>query len=167
MTASTEERYVVTRTIPAAPADVFAVLADPARHRNTEPGDWVRDAIDPQPITGTGQMFAVNMFFDRGDGDGHYIVHNVVSDFDLDRTIAWLPGQLDDFGAHSPGGWWWRYDLEPNGSGTDVTLTYDWSATSQEFRDAIGFPVFGPDFIEESLATLERAVGQGTSSGPS
>ncbi|MCT7660753.1 SRPBCC family protein [Mycobacterium deserti] len=156
MTAPTEERYVVTRTIPAPPAKIFAVLADPARHKHTEPGDWVRDAEDTDPITGTGQMFAVNMFLDRAGG--HYVMHNVVTAFEPDRTIAWLPGQLDESGKHSPGGWWWRYDLTPNGTGTDVTLTYDWSETDQGFRDAVGVPVFGPEFIEESLAALERAV---------
>ena len=156
MTTATDERYVVTRTIPASPAKVFAVLADPSRHRDTEPGDWVRDAIDSEPITGTGQMFAVNMFLEQAGG--HYVMHNVVTEFEPDRTIAWLPGQLDESGNHSPGGWWWRYDLAPNGSGTDVTLTYDWSKTEQEFRDTVGVPVFGPDFIEESLAALERAV---------
>jgi uncharacterized protein YndB with AHSA1/START domain len=156
MTTTTQERYVVTRTIPAAPAKVFAVLADPGRHKNTEPGDWVRDAIDTDPITGTGQMFAVNMFLERAGG--HYVMHNLVTEFKPDRSIAWLPGQLDESGKHSPGGWWWRYDLTPNGTGTDVTLTYDWSETDQGFRDTVGVPVFGPEFIEESLAALERAV---------
>jgi hypothetical protein len=156
MTTSTAERYVVTRTIAAAPSEIFAVLANPVRHKDTEPGDWVREAIDTEPITETGQIFAVNMFFDRADG--HYVVHNVVTEFERDRTIAWKPGQLEESGAHSPGGWWWRYELTPNGSGTDVTLTYDWSNTKQEFRDEVGFPVFGEDFIEESLAALERAV---------
>jgi hypothetical protein len=37
-------------------------------------------------------------------------------------------------------------------------MTYDWSNTTQQFRDAVGVPVFGQDFIEESLASLERAV---------
>ncbi len=156
MTTSTEERYVVTRTIPAAPAEIFAVLANPARHKDTEPGDWVRDAIDTAPITGKGQMFGVNMFLEQAGG--HYVMHNLVTNFEQDRTIAWLPGQLDEAGKHGPGGWWWRYDLTPNGEGTDVTITYDWSDTEQEFRDTIGVPVFGPDFIEESLASLERAV---------
>lgn len=156
MSAPTRERYVATRTIAASPAEVFAVLADPTRHRDTEPGDWVRDAIDTHPITGVGQMFAVNMFLEAAGG--HYVMHNVVSEFESDRTIAWLPGQLDDAGRHGPGGWWWRYDLQPNGSGTDVTLTYDWSGTEQGFRDAADVPVFGPEFIEESLAALQRAV---------
>ncbi len=47
----TTEQYVVTRTVPAAPAQVFAVLADPARHHDTEPGDWVRDSKDTTRIT--------------------------------------------------------------------------------------------------------------------
>jgi hypothetical protein len=156
MSAPTQERYVASRTIAASPAEVFAVLADPTRHRDTEPGDWVRDAIDTEPITRVGQIFAVNMFLEAAGG--HYVMHNLVTEFETDRTIAWLPGQLDDAGKHGPGGWWWRYDLRPNGSGTDVTITYDWSGTEQGFRDAVGVPVFGPEFIEESLAALERAV---------
>ena len=43
---TTDERYTVTRTIAATPAAIFAILSDPARHKDTEPGDWVRDAID-------------------------------------------------------------------------------------------------------------------------
>ncbi len=43
----TDRRFVVTRTIPAAPAEIFALLADPTRHQETEPGDWVRDAVEP------------------------------------------------------------------------------------------------------------------------
>jgi hypothetical protein len=158
MTAATDERYVVTRTIAATPAEIFAVLADPTRHKDTEPGDWVRDAVDPDPVTASGQMFAVNMYLEQAGG--HYVMHNVVTEFDEDRTIGWLPGQLDESGQHSPGGWTWRYDLTPNGAGTDVTLTYDWSGTVQEFRDTVGVPVFGDDFIAASLATLERTVSQ-------
>jgi hypothetical protein len=151
-----DERYVITRTIAATPADIFAVLANPTRHQDTEPGDWVRDAIDTDPLTRRGQMFAVNMFLEQAGG--HYVMHNLVTEFDQNRTIAWLPGQLDDAGRHSPGGWAWRYDLAPTDAGTDVTLTYDWSATVQDFRDNVGVPVFGEDFIEESLATLDRTV---------
>lgn len=36
MTA-TPERYVVTHSIAATPEEIFAVLADPSRHQNTEP----------------------------------------------------------------------------------------------------------------------------------
>lgn len=151
------ERYVVTRTIAATPSEVFAVLADPARHQDTEPEDWVRDAIDPQPITHTGQIFAVNMFLEQAWG--HYVMDNLVTEFEPDRVIAWLPGQLDDEGNHQPGGWWWRYELAPNGDGTDVTLTYDWTDTAQSFLDQVGsMPPFAESYIEESLAALDRSV---------
>lgn len=157
MSAPAEERYVVTRTIAASPSEIFAVLADPARHKDTEPGDWVRDAADTVPITESGQIFAMNMFLEAAGGD--YVTHNLVTNFDRDRSIAWLTGNLDDAGQHNPGGWWWRYDLAPNGDGTDVTLTYDWTDTSQAFRDQVGgMPPFPVRFIEQSLESLARAV---------
>ncbi len=156
MTATTE-RYVVTRTIAATPAQIFAVLVDPSRHQNTEPTDWVRDAVDTAPITGTGQIFAMNMYLTQAGGD--YVTYNLVNVFDEDRAIGWMPGILDEAGNHAPGGWFWRYDLVPNGDGTDVTLTYDWSATSQGFRDQVGgMPLFGEDYLVGSLATLEQSV---------
>jgi hypothetical protein len=156
MSTLTEERYVVTRIIPATAAEIFAVLADPSRHQETEPGDWVRDAIDTDPITAVGQIFAMNMYVEQAGGA--YVVHNRVAEFEKDRTIAWLPGQLTDANEYAPCGWWWRYDLRPTSEGTEVTLTYDWSNTEQEFRDTIEMPVFPVDFIEESLKSLERAV---------
>lgn len=153
----TDERYVVTRTIAATPAEIFAILSDPSRHKDTEPGDWVRDAVDTEPITGTGQIFAVNMFLERLGGP--YVMHNLVTAFEQDGTIAWSPGRLDDAGNHQPGGWTWRYDLAPNGTGTDVTLTYDWSGTPQQFRDSVRrMPPFGVQFIEDSLDALGRSV---------
>jgi hypothetical protein len=156
MTA-TIERYVVTRSIAATPEEIFAVLADPCRHQKTEPTDWVRDAVDTAPITGTGQMFAMNMFLTQAGG--HYVTYNLVNVFDQDRAIGWQPGQLDDAGNHVPGGWFWRYDLAPNGDHTDVTLTYDWNATPQDFRDRVGgMPVFPEDYLAASLVTLERSV---------
>ncbi len=156
MTA-TAERYVVTRTIAASPAEIFAVLVDPSRHQNTEPTDWVRDAVDTAPITGTGQIFAMNMFLEQAGG--HYVTYNLVDVFEKDRAIGWMPGALDDAGNHSPGGWSWRYDLAPNGDRTDVTLTYDWSGTPQDFRDRVGgMPRFPKDYLAASLATLERSV---------
>jgi hypothetical protein len=154
---TTTERYVVTRTIAATPEEVFAVLADPSRHQNTEPGDWVRDAVDSVPITGTGQMFAMNMFLEQAGG--HYVTHNLVNVFEKDHAIGWITGRLDDAGNHAPGGWFWRYDLAPNGDRTDVTLTYDWTATPQDFRDRVGgMPIFPEDYLAASLITLERTV---------
>lgn len=152
------ERYVVTRTIAAPAAEIFALLADPSRHPNTEPGDWVRSAVDAAPITGTDQIFAMNMYLAE-PGPGEYVAHNLVSAFEKDRAIEWKTGQLNDAGVHDAGGWFWRYDLAPNGDGTDVTLTYDWTDTPQAFRDQVGgMPLFPEGYLTESLTSLERAV---------
>ncbi|MBB2991124.1 hypothetical protein FHR72_002597 [Mycolicibacterium iranicum] len=157
-----QDRYVVTRTIAAPPSDVFAVLADPGRHQETEPTDWVRDAVTTEKLTAAGQVFAVNMYLERIGGP--YVMHNLVTVFEQDRAIAWLPGRLDDAGSHDAMGWSWRYDLTPTDGGTDVTLTYDWSATPQQTRDQLGgLPPFGEDFIAKSLASLARAAGDDAS----
>jgi hypothetical protein len=145
-----------SRTISAPPQMIFAVLSDPSRHQDTEPGDWVRDAVDPEPIKGVDQVFAMNMFHPRAGGD--YVMHNRVAVFEQDRTIAWDPGRPDEQDNLRFGGWQWRYDLRPDSDGTRVTLTYDWSACPQPLRDAIGFPPFGPEFLDDSLAALDRAV---------
>lgn len=158
-TQAVDERYVATRVLPAPAAAIFAVLSDPARHQDTEPTDWVRAAIEPQPITHVGQVFGMNMFM--APIGGHYVMHNRVTVFDLDRSIGWSPGQLDDEGELQLGGWTWRYDLVPVGDGTTVTLTYDWSGTPQSVRDTIGTPPpFAPEFLDQSLEALERAVGR-------
>lgn len=154
------ERYEVTRTIAATSEAVFAVLADPARHQDTEPGDWVRDAVAPAPITDAGQIFAMNMYLTHIGGD--YVTYNLVNVFDQNKAIGWMPGRLDDEGKHLRGGWFWRYDLAANGDSTDVTLTYDWTDTPQEFRDQVGaMPPFPPDYLAASLAALERTVKSG------
>ena len=157
MTATDEERFVATRTIEAPASAVFAVLTDPRRHQETEPSDWVRSAVEPETITEVGQIFGMNMFLEQIGGA--YVMHNRVTVFDEDTAIAWEPGQFDDSGELSVGGWFWRYDLEPRGEQTDVTLTYDWSGTPQEFRDEIGgLPPFGPDFLHKSLVSLDSAA---------
>ena len=51
-TPSQQERLVAERLVGASPAQVFALLTDPARHQETEPGEWVRDALDTTPVTG-------------------------------------------------------------------------------------------------------------------
>lgn len=151
------ERYIRTRTIDAQPATVFALLSDPARHHETEPGDWVRGAIEPKPITEVGQVFGMQMYA-TGAG-GEYVMHNRVTAFDQDRTIGWEPGQYDESGTLGTGGWWWRYDLAAQDQRTAVTLTYDWSAVPQQLREQLGgFPVFTPEFLDESLAALDRAI---------
>lgn len=151
----------VTRRMPVPPAAVWAVLTDPARHHQTEPGDWVRDAIDPEPLTRVGQVFGMNMGFPQ-NGEP-YVMHNRVIALEPERVIAWAPGMLRD-GELPPGAWWtWRYELaavEDAGSApvTDVTLVYDWTDAPGWFRQEVPLPAFGEDYLQESLASLETAA---------
>ncbi|MDZ7930827.1 MAG: SRPBCC family protein [Rhodococcus sp. (in: high G+C Gram-positive bacteria)] len=151
------ECLVVDRTIDATPAEIFAVLTDPTRHQDTEPGSWVRSAVDTDPITAMGQIFAVNMFLDAAGG--HYVMHNLVIAYVQDRTIAWLPGARSGDGDIGYGGWWWRYDLTPTEDGTAVTLTYDWTDTPEVNRAEIGgMPAVPERFLDASLASLASSM---------
>lgn len=153
-----DEQLVRTHTINAPAADIFAVLADPARHHDTEPGDWVQGAIDAEPLTEVGQLFGMNMHLAARDSD--YQMWNEVTVLEPNRSIAWAPGMRDDSGTITAGGHVWRYDLEPGADGaTRVTLTYDWSGMPQQIRDQIGgMPPFEGEFLDESLTSLEQAL---------
>jgi hypothetical protein len=59
----------------------------------------------------------------------------------------------------------WRYDLRPTGTGTEVTLTYDWSAPPGDVREYLSFPPFPADHLTNSPAHLaELATGRVRSS---
>lgn len=146
-----------SREIAAQPDDIFAVLADPARHRETEPGDWVQASIETDTLTRQGQVFGINMHHEAVGGD--YQMWNTVTALDPGRTIAWAPGRRDKNGDIAQGGHIWRYDLEPSGGSTVVTLTYDWSAMPHQAREQVGgMPPFGEAFLDQSLSSLAQAV---------
>jgi hypothetical protein len=45
------------------PADaIFAVLADPAKRAAIDGTGWVRDPLDRQPLTASGQIFRMAMY---------------------------------------------------------------------------------------------------------
>lgn len=158
----TAESVSATTMINAAAGTVFALLTDPARHAAIDGTGWVCEAIDPQPITATGQVFRMGMFHPEHP-DGSYEMHNVVLDLEQDRAVAWRPGFVEDVstGRLGFGGWTWRYDLTP--SGTDacrVVHTYDWSAVGPEPRTYLEFPPFPDDHLANSLEHLgELATG--------
>jgi uncharacterized protein YndB with AHSA1/START domain len=148
-----QENVSVTRTV-AAPAErVFAVLADPTTHPAIDGTGWVRKATDQEPLTRVGQVFRMDMYH-ANHPDGEYKMANEVQVLDPPRTISWRPGQEED-GRLEFGGWWWRYDLAPaDGSGTEVTLTFDWSAVPPQIREYIQFPPFEIGHLHNSLDHL-------------
>lgn len=82
-------------TIEVSAARVFAVLTDPGQHAAIDGTGWVCEALDPEPITASGQVFRMNMFHPNHP-DGNYEIHNLVWLFDQDRAVAWRPGFVED-----------------------------------------------------------------------
>jgi hypothetical protein len=157
------ENIHATLTVNAPAQTVFDVLADPTTHAAIDGTGWVRDAVDGEQLTATGQIFRIGMYHDNHPNK-HYEMANRVEVFDRPHAIAWLPGAQP---GHIPGrqgsaddpvefgGWFWRYDLEPVGDDrTEVTLTYDWSGVPAQQREAIGFPPFDPKHLDNSLKHL-------------
>ncbi|WP_349270026.1 activator of HSP90 ATPase [Mycolicibacterium parafortuitum] len=150
------ETMTVEATVDARVTATFALLADPANHAAIDGTGWVREALDPEPLAGVGQMFRVAMYHDNHP-DGHYEMANKVIAFEQDRVLGWEPGQAGPDGVVGYGGWTWRYDLEPIGATqTRVTLTYDWSGVPAELREHIEFPPFPVTHLENSLDNLAK-----------
>jgi hypothetical protein len=61
----TEETVSATTTISASAETVFAVLADPSRHAAVDGTGRVRDSLDGQRLTGSGQIFRITMYHEN------------------------------------------------------------------------------------------------------
>jgi uncharacterized protein YndB with AHSA1/START domain len=154
------DENISATTIINAPAEaVFAVLAEPARHAAVDGTGWVREPLDGQPLTAAGQVFRMAMYHPEHP-DGNYEIANQILVFDPPRAISWKPGYDTGDGTLGFGGWTWRYDLAPSGpSRTEVTLTYDWSATPAPVRERFQFPAaLPPGHLDNSLAHLASLV---------
>jgi uncharacterized protein YndB with AHSA1/START domain len=154
----TDDSVSATTVINAPAEAVFAVLADPATHAAIDGTGWVRQSLNPTPLTAAGQIFEMSMYH-ANHPDGIYQMANRVQVFHPPNTISWEPGYDAGDGTLSFGGWIWRYDLSPAGpSTTTVTLSYDWSAVPDPIREHIGFPPFPPDHLGNSLAHLAELI---------
>ena len=162
------ENIHATLTVNAPAQTVFDVLADPTTHAAIDGTGWVRDAVDGEQLTATGQIFRIGMYHDN-QPNKHYEIANRVEVLDRPRAIAWQPGSepRHDPGSEGSGdgpiefgGWIWRYDLESVGAGqTEVTLTYDWSGVPPDNHE-IEFPPFPRQHLDDSLKHLAELVEQ-------
>jgi Polyketide cyclase / dehydrase and lipid transport len=152
------DQQQVSKTVDASPEQLFSLLAKPALHtdfdgahmlRGAEPGD--------EEITGTGDAFVMNM---ENDALGPYQMRNIVTAYEPNRKIGWAPslhpldGYTDKLGDVRATGHTWTWELEPEGSGTKVTQTYDWSGvTDEQFRG------FFPMVTEDQMsATIDKVA---------
>jgi uncharacterized protein YndB with AHSA1/START domain len=155
----TDETVSATTRISASSETVFAVLTNPSRHAAIDGTGRVRDSLDSERLTGSGQIFRVDMYHENHP-DGSYEMANQVLAFEPPRAISWRPGYVSpSTGELEFGGWVWRYDLIPLGPDqTEVTLSYDWSAVGPVPRQHLRFPPFAPDHLDNSLRHLAAMV---------
>ncbi|MGH8998264.1 MAG: hypothetical protein ACRDY7_02630, partial [Acidimicrobiia bacterium] len=84
-----DKRQVVKGSIAATPAEVFAVLADPARHTEIDGSGMLRGTpAGVAPVTKEGDAFLMEM---NQEGLGDYQIRNEVLAFEAGRRIAWAP----------------------------------------------------------------------------
>lgn len=112
-TGPAAEDGVISRTVEVAapPAQLFALLADPARHSELDGSHTVRG-----PLGGGGKLYLGRRFTMRMHNVVPYLVPSTVVEFDTDRLIAWqhIAGHI------------WRWELTDLGGGrTRVTETWD------------------------------------------
>jgi len=151
----TTERIEVQRMIPADPATIFAVLADPKGHVAIDSSGMLMDASG-DPVSAVDDTFVVHM--DREALNdyplGLYDVTVLITTFVPDEEIAWtIHGQIEPPIGHVYG-----YRLEPADDGTLVTSYYDWSDIDPVWREAAIFPVLSEGALRATLGILARTV---------
>ena len=110
----------VERVVPAPAQEVFALLADPRRHREIDGSGTLRETVDGPPRLHRGARFGMRMRL-----GGPYEMTNTVVEFEEGRRIAWQPRPSNRVAALAIGGRIWRYELEPVEGGTRVRETWD------------------------------------------
>ena len=150
----TETRISASRTIDAANEDIFDVLSNPERHAEIDGSGMVVSDDKTDRITAVGQVFRMNMNWDKMGGD--YKTDNHVVGYDENKLLAWTTAPSGE----QPPGWEWVWELTPQGSdSTEVTITYDWSSvTDKDVLAQVSFPAVSEEDLESSLANLAAAV---------
>ena len=114
------DRTSVERVVAAPPAAVFALLADPSRHREIDGSGTVRDAVEGSRRLALGDRFGMRM-----RAGAPYTMVNEVVELEPDRRIAWQARPVQTWAQRFIGGRIWRYELEPVDGGTLVRETWD------------------------------------------
>ncbi len=141
----------VERVIKAQAREIFALLADAARHSSFDGSGTVDHTSAPSIPLELGTKFSMRM---RGRPETlfvPYTMSNKVVEFEPDRRIAWQPTTLGGL----VGGRIWRYELTPTEDGTLVRETWDVSKDRQRPYLKMGStPRQAEDGIRATLARI-------------
>jgi uncharacterized protein YndB with AHSA1/START domain len=112
------------RVIASPAADIFELIADPARQPEWDGNDNLAEAASGQRVHAVGDTFMMTL-------TSGLVRTNHVVEFDEGRLIAWRPSEV----GKPPPGHLWRWELEPLADGrTRVTHTYDWTQLTDPTR---------------------------------
>jgi hypothetical protein len=142
----------VSRVIDASPAEIFDVLADPAKHCVIDGSGSVRSSRkgNPERLT-LGAQFGMDMKLVLP-----YRITNEVVELDEDRLIAWR-----HLGHHI-----WRYELEEVEGGTRVTESFIWgTAYFPPVYEWVGYPGRHEVAMAKTLERLAQHLS-GEQDGP-
>jgi hypothetical protein len=150
-----DERIEVQRTITAPIQVIFRLLRDPLGHVAIDSSGMLLDA-EGSLVAAVGDTFVVHM--DREALNdyplGLYDVTVIITTYVDDEEIAWtVAGKI-----RPPMGHIYGYQLHEVEGGTLVTSYYDWSASSQEWKDAGIFPVLSEAALRATLGIMARTV---------
>lgn len=158
---SAADRIVVERVVPAAQADLFALLADPKRHVEFDGSSLMQGLAEGGPIRAKGDVFVMDMSIDILGGP--YQVRNTVNTYEPNRAIGWDPvlhpldGYTDKIGDMKAQGHHFNWTLEPVDGGTKVTLAYDWTDVQDpQYRSM--FPFLKEEQLADSIERLNAAA---------
>ena len=113
-----------SRVIAAPAADIFELIADPARQPAWDGNNNLAAAAEGQRVHRVGDVFVTTVHTGT-DRENHVV------EFEEGRLIAWRPAEV---GKREPGHLW-RWELEPIDDGhTRVTHTYDWTRLTDSNR---------------------------------
>ncbi len=136
--------------VPASPAAVFDLLADPSRHLDLDGSGTLRGVMEGPSRLSLGARFGMNM-----KAGASYTMMNEVVEFELNRRIAWQARPTISLARKVIGGRVYRYELEPQGDGTLVRETWD---ISQERIPSLVWGLRGSvrRSMERTLRRIER-----------
>lgn len=141
----------VSDVVDAPVERVFALLADPDRHRDLDASGMIRHSESHLAITEVGDVFTMAMHHELF---GDYEVDNHVVVYEPDRAIGWAPAVRDG----EPVGHTYVWRLRPTDDDrTELSQTYDWSAITDPDRLA-RFPFVSAEVLAASLRRVEAAL---------
>ena len=145
------QQIQVSRIIEAPVERVFALLADPDRHPDLDGTGMLRASRTHTVITEVGDVLIMDL---NTEDHGAYQAQSVVTTYVRDRALGWSPGPVDG----DPFGDTYTFTLEPDGNDlTLVTLSYDWSAVTDEQLLAM-MPQVSREDLTRSLDKLAAAL---------